>query len=164
MTTHFATVPITEIDDKQLTIHTTPPAPYVLVVDDEPVLADSLTRILRTAGYAAATAYDAETALALAELAPPQFLVSDVRLPGMDGIELAIRLCRSIPDCKVLLISADDPIDRLTGPECSGYRLRFLRKPFHPERLLHELSAVRATPPGSVPRVGTDKRDIHLVL
>jgi CheY-like chemotaxis protein len=160
--THFATVPISEIDDKQVILHTTPLATYVLVVDDEPMVADTLTQVLRMAGYAVATAYNGETALSFAELVPPQILLSDVRMPGMDGIELAIRLCDVVPDCEVLLLSADDQTKRLAGPQCSGYHFRFLRKPFHPERLLQELSVARAAAQRRVPG-GSDAGKIHLV-
>ena len=160
---HFATVPLAEIEEKALTAHDDAPAPYVLVVDDDPSVADTLALILRGAGYAAATAYDAGTALRLAELAPPHILVSDVCMPGMDGIELAVRLCASVPDCAVLLISATDQTERLTEARTSGHNFRFLLKPFHPERLLHELSAGRTTAQDSLPD-RTDRKGIHLAL
>ena len=64
--------------------------PRVLVVDDEPSITDTLVAILRTAGYDAAPSYDAETALSLCESLRPDLLITDVVMPGMNGIEMAI--------------------------------------------------------------------------
>ncbi len=83
MTDHdIATVAVTQILQARLASHTLAPAPYVLVVEDEHVIADTLAVILRGAGYGVAVAYDAESAIEIAELAPPQLLVSDFALPG----------------------------------------------------------------------------------
>jgi DNA-binding NtrC family response regulator len=77
----------------------------VLVVDDERVIADTLTTILSARGYRARAAYDAEQAIALAAEFLPQALVVDVLMPGMDGHELSGHFARHHPACKVLLMS-----------------------------------------------------------
>src|SRR5580698_10284646 len=79
--------------------------PVVLVVDDESAIADTLAEILSRSGYAALTAYDGNEALESALMTPPEMLITDVVLPGMSGIELAIKMRRMFPDCKILLFS-----------------------------------------------------------
>ena len=79
--------------------------PVVLVVDDESAIADTLTEILSRSGYAAMTAYDGNDALETALMTPPEMLITDVILPGMSGVELAITIRRIFPDCKILLFS-----------------------------------------------------------
>jgi CheY-like chemotaxis protein len=74
--------------------------PLVLVVDDEPVIADTIAQILEKRGYAAIAAYDGEDAIQAALLNPPQLVISDVMMPGMNGIELGISIRRIFPDCK----------------------------------------------------------------
>jgi len=56
-------------------------SPVVLVVDDEPLVADTLSAILTRAGYSTLTAYDGPTALELGTDAPPELLISDVAIP-----------------------------------------------------------------------------------
>src|SRR5579864_2422412 len=62
----------------------------VLVVDDERVIADSMTEILRRSGFDAVCAYDGPSALELALRITPDFVLTDVVMPRMNGIELAI--------------------------------------------------------------------------
>jgi hypothetical protein len=66
-------------------------SPVILVVDDERVIADTLSVILSRNGFAAMTAYNGTSALEIATLVPPQLLISDVMMPGMSGIDLASR-------------------------------------------------------------------------
>ena len=111
--------------------------PRVLVVDDESVIADTLTEILSRSGYAATAAYDGTAALESALLAPPALLISDVVLPGMSGIELAIQMRRIFPDCKMLLFSGQASTrDMLTAAHRDGHRFTLLTKPVHPKDLL----------------------------
>jgi CheY-like chemotaxis protein len=115
--------------------------PVVLVVDDESVITDSLAAILSQSGYAAISAYDGEAALETALLMPPEMLITDVVLPGMSGIELAITIKRVFPDCKIILFSGQaatsDLIDRARR---NGHEFELLSKPLHPSVLLTRLS------------------------
>ena len=77
----------------------------ILVVDDESAIADTIAKILTLSGYAATAAYDGNSALEAALLSPPELLITDVVLPGMNGVELAITIKRVYPDCKILLFS-----------------------------------------------------------
>lgn len=111
--------------------------PVVLVVDDESVIADSLAEILNRGGYAAMAAYDGESALESALLVPPELLISDVFLPGMNGIELAKTVKRIFPDCKVILFSGQaSTADLLASAKKGGHHFSLLTKPVHPTDLL----------------------------
>lgn len=111
--------------------------PTVLVVDDESVIAETVAAILSRSGYAAMTAYDAQEALEIALLTPPELLITDVSLPGMSGIELAITIRRIFPDCKVLLFSGHAATaGLLAGAQRAGHTFTLLSKPVHPKELL----------------------------
>jgi len=111
--------------------------PVVLVVDDESAIADTLTEILSRSGYAALTAYDATEALESALVTPPEMLITDVILPGMSGIELAIKMRRIFPDCKILLFSGQAAtVDLLASANGAGHHFNLLSKPIHPKDLL----------------------------
>ncbi|MGD0831446.1 MAG: response regulator [Terracidiphilus sp.] len=115
--------------------------PVVLVVDDESVIADSLTSILNRSGFAAMPAYDGESALESMLLRPPELLISDVILPGMSGIELAISARRIFPDCKVILFSGQaSTVDLLASAKHQGHHFSLLNKPIHPTDLLARIS------------------------
>jgi CheY-like chemotaxis protein len=109
----------------------------VLVVDDESSIADTITTILTMNGYAALAAYDGDEALETALVAPPNLLITDVLLPGMNGIELAITIQRVFPDCQIILFSGQaSTADLLTAAGGAGHHFTLLSKPVPPERLL----------------------------
>ena len=115
--------------------------PVVLVVDDESAIADTLAEILTLSGYAAQPVYDGEEALETALLMPPELLITDVMLPGMSGIELAISIRRIFPDCKVLLFSGQAATtDLLASAKKSGHEFTLLSKPVYPTDLLRRVS------------------------
>lgn len=111
--------------------------PRVLVVDDESMIADTVTKILSLSGYAATAAYDGEDALESALLEPPQLMITDVMLPGMNGIELAITMQRIYPECKILLFSGQaSTADLMTSAKGAGHHFTLLSKPMPPQDLL----------------------------
>ena len=115
--------------------------PVVLVVDDERIIADTLSKILSISGYNVMTAYDGKTALELARAVPPALLISDVMMPGMTGIELAIMLVNAIPNCKVLLFSGQAATVNLLGKAReTGYDFALLTKPVHPTDMLKRVT------------------------
>lgn len=92
-------------------------------------------------GYAAVAAYDGDTALESALLTPPQLLLTDVILPGMNGIELAQTIRRVFPDCKILLFSGQaSTVDLLASAHRSGHCFTLLSKPVPPEELLAQVA------------------------
>ncbi|MGD0627901.1 MAG: response regulator [Terracidiphilus sp.] len=141
MKSHFPVVPIEEVPLSVPTNGSKKHRPVVLVVDDESAIADTLAEILTLSGYAAMPVYDGEEALESALLMPPELLITDVMLPGMSGIELAIAIRRIFPDCKVLLFSGQAAtVDLLTSARRTGYEFTLLNKPVHPTDLLRRVS------------------------
>jgi DNA-binding NtrC family response regulator len=114
--------------------------PVVLVVDDEPLVADSLAAILKLAGYTAVTAYSGLSALGLAISLRPALVISDVAMPQMNGVELAIAVLKQSPDCSVLLFSGHATVKDLAPAREAGYDLTLLSKPLHPEEMLKHVS------------------------
>lgn len=137
----FKTVPLSDVFSGEVTLHEDPPKHLVLVVDDEVVIADTLTAILSQSGMATLTAYDAETALKIARTIPPNLLLTDVMMPGMNGIDLAIAMGKCVPDCKVLLFSGQaGSVDMLTMRREAGGNFTLIGKPIHPKELLVRIS------------------------
>jgi DNA-binding response OmpR family regulator len=114
----------------------------VFVVDDEAVIAQTLAVILNQAGFQA-TAFDRpEKAIAARVELAPDLLISDVMMPGMTGVELAIHFREAQPDCKVLLFSGQAATaDLLREAREQGYDFDLLSKPVHPADLLAKLRA-----------------------
>ena len=113
----------------------------ILVVDDEPIIADSLATILSRSGYSARPVYDGKIALELARMLRPALVISDVMMPGMTGIELALTLEQLVPECKVLLFSGQAAtVDLLAEARELGRDFAILNKPVHPEDLLRQVS------------------------
>jgi len=140
--TKFETVSIKDVPVSEQLKEAIANRPVVLVVDDESVIADTLAEILNRKGYAAVPVYDAEEALETALVMPPELLLTDVVLPGMSGIELAIKMKRIFPDCKILLFSGQAATtELLTSADRAGHRFDLLTKPIHPTDLLSHVSA-----------------------
>lgn len=113
----------------------------VLVVDDERVIADSLALILKSRGHEVRAVYDAEAAIAAAQEFDPQALISDVVMPGMNGIELTTYFAHHFPDCKVLLMSGNAATTGLLeDARRHGHFLKFLSKPLEPEEVFEFLA------------------------
>jgi DNA-binding NtrC family response regulator len=133
----FPTVPIKEVPASVPANGSTTYHPVVLVVDDESAIADTLAEILTRSGYTAIPAYDAEDALETALLMPPELLITDVLLPGMSGIELAVTVRRIFPDCRILLFSGQAAsAGLLASANRKGHEFELLSKPVHPSDLL----------------------------
>jgi len=112
----------------------------VFVVDDEPVIAQSLAVILKQAGFEASAFDHPDKAIAARAKLLPDLLISDVMMPGMTGIELAIHFRKAQPECKVLLFSGQAvTADLLREARQRGYDFDLLSKPVHPADLLAKL-------------------------
>ena len=117
----------------------------VLVVDDEHVIADTLAIILRNEGYEAATAYDGLSALSLCDSFCPELIVTDVQLPGTNGVQFAILAKQLYPGCGVVLFSGQAATaNLLEEAEQAGYDFEILLKPVHPKDLLAKLQSQAA--------------------
>ena len=137
MNPFFRTVPVEQVLQRARQDDGERLPPVVLVVDDEPLIAETLATILNGHGIAAITASDGPAALEVAELIPPQMLLSDVALPGMNGFELASAITRSVPDCEVILFSGQYSTCELVSTEYkNGRDFLTLIKPVHPVDML----------------------------
>ncbi len=114
--------------------------PRVLVVDDSDELRRFMTLVLERAGIAVEAAADGESALAMAGAAPPDVLVADRILPGIDGIEVCRRV-RAVCGARTILASGA-PRAPGDGDAVDAY----LEKPFSPAELVERVRALAALP------------------
>jgi DNA-binding response OmpR family regulator len=117
------------------------PKPVVLVVDDEAVIADTRAMILEHNGISAMVAYNGKSALEIAKTIPPDLLLADVAMLGMNGIDLATAIRQIIPKCGILLFSGQaSTVDLLEAARAAGQEFTILPKPLHPTELLSRVS------------------------
>jgi DNA-binding NtrC family response regulator len=144
---NFPVVSLAEVSMNDTVVHMGDRRPMVLIVDDEKVIADTLAIIISKSGFDTMTAYDATTALKLAKATPPDLLISDVVMPGMTGVDLAITMTHVVPKCKVLLFSGQAAtIDLLAKARESGHDFTTLTKPVHPTDMLRRVTESLAIP------------------
>ena len=107
---------------------------HILVVEDENEIAGYLRRGLAFEGFSVEIAANGQTALALARERPPDLVILDVMLPGLDGLEVAKRL-RAVSEVPIIMLTARDAVpDRVAGLEAGADD--YLVKPFAFEELL----------------------------
>jgi two-component system response regulator MprA len=113
----------------------------ILVVDDEPAVRASLARVLDQAGYQVSLAADGREALHQVALDPPDAVVLDVVMPGLDGIEVTRSLRSARDRTPVLLLTARAEVsDRVRGLDAGADD--YLTKPFALDELLARLRAL----------------------
>ncbi len=119
----------------------------VFVVDDERVIASTLAAILQLNGFAADFYIDPFAALDAARTKAPDILISDVVMPGLSGVELAIRTKALCPHCKILLFSGQAATaDVLRVAREQGYDFQLLSKPMHPTEFLSQVGRLAYQP------------------
>jgi DNA-binding NtrC family response regulator len=117
--------------------------PRVFVVDDEHVIATSLAIILRQIGFDATAFTEPLEALSAANSVAPDLLISDVVMPVLCGIDLAIQIKERCPDCKVILFSGQaTTASMLESARSNGHSFELLLKPVHPTDLIREIEKV----------------------
>ena len=132
----------------------------MLVVDDDARIAAALKRVLHYEGYNVEVAEDGTVALAKAASRPPDLVVLDVMLPGMDGVEV----------CRRLREGSDVPIMMLTARDATGERVRgldsgaddYVLKPFAYEELLARVRALLRRAPHQRRRIAYADIEIDL--
>ncbi len=112
----------------------------ILVVEDEPVINDSVTRRLVAEGYRVEQAWDGPAAVAACGVRRPDLVVLDVMLPGLDGIEVCRRIQRQFPVPVLMLTARDDEADVLAGLAVGADD--YLTKPFGMRELVARVSAL----------------------
>ncbi|NWJ44262.1 MAG: response regulator transcription factor [Chloroflexi bacterium] len=116
----------------------------VLVVDDETNLVELVQSYLLREGYEVLTAFDELAALELARANPPDLVVLDLMLPGLDGIEVCRQL-RQFSDAYVIILTAKtEEIDKIVGLSVGADD--YLTKPFSPRELVARVKAMLRRP------------------
>ncbi len=140
------------------------PRHTILVVEDDPQILDILTILLWEQGYHVVRARDGETALSLVKSTRPDLIVSDVRMPGMDGFSLCERV-RADPAFAhvpfIFLTARDEKADRRRGMGLGADD--YLTKPFEPEDLISAIEvrlARMAKAQEAIAKVGVQLQDL----
>lgn len=112
----------------------------ILVVEDEPIVAEVVERYLKRDGHEVAVVHDGRDAIAAFERFAPSLIVLDLMLPGLDGIEI----CRRIRDRSqtpiIMLTARGDEVDKLQGLDVGADD--YVTKPFSPRELAARVQAV----------------------
>ncbi len=117
--------------------------PRILVVDDEPNLLRAVEAVLRSNGFTVTVARSSQEALISVARRLPDLIISDIRMPGMDGYELA-RKVRSVKRTAIIpiifLTAKDETEDRIEGFQ-AGVDV-YLTKPFEPDELIAVIRSI----------------------
>src|SRR5258708_33632634 len=114
---------------------------HILLVDDDPRITDLLRRVLAYEGYSTASAASGSEALKRTLERPPDLIVLDIMLPGLDGLEVAQRLRAAGDQVPILMLTARDMVaDRVKGLETGADD--YLVKPFAPDELVARVKAL----------------------
>jgi len=116
----------------------------VLVVDDEPRQLEILRTILIDEGYEAETCLTGEEAVRILRTSPPQVLLTDLKMPGMDGIALLEEARREAPGCSSIVMTAHGAVDTAVEAMKKG-AFDYLTKPLEADRLLLVLERAMET-------------------
>lgn len=120
----------------------------ILIVDDDRLVADTLSLVFRINGFESEARYSAAEGLDLARSFSPALLLTDVTMPGESGLDLADAMQREVPGCKLLMLTAYE--SNTHDVERHGARtrrkIRMLYKPVHPDILMREVSTLLTSP------------------
>ena len=112
----------------------------ILVVDDEPLIADTIVQILNRSGFIAEAAYGGREAIEAARRINPELVLSDVLMPHIDGVEAAIAIQKVLPETRIVLFSGQAAtVEILARARERGYHFELLAKPLHPTQLIKHL-------------------------
>jgi DNA-binding response OmpR family regulator len=114
--------------------------PCVFVVDDEPTISSTLSLILNKEGFASKSFNAPLEALQAARFFVPDLLITDIAMPGMSGVQLAIAFQQAYPASRILLFSGHaHAVGDIGEAAAAGFSFDFLRKPVHPNELLRKV-------------------------
>lgn len=117
--------------------------PVVMIVDDEPVIRETILEILNDEGFEAMGMSSATEALTWVERIKPDLILTDVVMPGTNGIELATIVAQRCPSCRVVLFSGQSAAtDLVERARAQGQQFELLPKPIDPEVLVSTLRAM----------------------
>jgi DNA-binding response OmpR family regulator len=112
----------------------------ILIVDDEPEIVRLVADYLTAAGFTVSTARNGEAALAQARAEPPDLVILDLGLPGIDGLDVTRSLRRASDVPIIMLTARDDETDKVIGLELGADD--YVTKPFSPRELIARVRAV----------------------
>lgn len=112
----------------------------ILIAEDEREIADFVFRYLKKEGYRVDIKYRGDDALAMILTDPPDLVILDIMLPGMDGLEVLRRMREKIYLPVILLTSKSDETDRVVGLEMGADD--YVTKPFSPRELVARVKAI----------------------
>lgn len=113
----------------------------ILIVDDEHAIASSLATILRTHGFEANSVYSGYSAIETAFEWLPDVVISDIRMPGINGVDAVLSMARQLPNSKFLLFSGHLPShETVSRAHQQGLRFVFLPKPVRPQCVVEFLN------------------------
>jgi DNA-binding response OmpR family regulator len=136
---NFETVRLADLPLSEMTGLDSQLKPIVLIVDNDALIADTRGLILEQNGVTAMVAYDAESALAIANTFPPDLLLTDDSMPNC--VELALSMKRIIPQCSILIFTGQTSRpDLLKASALAGQELTVHTKPLHPSELVARVS------------------------
>jgi DNA-binding NtrC family response regulator len=111
--------------------------PCIFVVDDEEEIAKMFAVVLQMNLFNAIPYFDPQEALDAANLSPPDYLLTDVMMPGMNGVELAMAVKAVAPECRVLIISGQEASEKLIEKANEqGYDFTLVLKPILPLKMV----------------------------
>jgi DNA-binding NtrC family response regulator len=114
----------------------------IIVVDDEPIIADTLVEILNGEGHEAVAVSNGDSAVRWAGMIKPDLVISDVIMPGMDGVETAKAILGCVPDCRIILFSGQiASMTLLDNARRQGFSFEILAKPVNPDVLLAAINS-----------------------
>src|SRR5580704_9201699 len=109
----------------------------IVVIDDESLIAETVVEILREEGFDAVAVPSGVKAIELAKTWRPEIILSDVIMPGLNGIDTGIKIRELVQGCKVILFSGQAAtVDLLEQARQQGHGFEILAKPIRPERLI----------------------------
>ena len=114
---------------------------HILVVDDELIVRDSLKELLEDEGFSVSMAASGQEAIEMISKEPFQLMLADIKMPGMDGVELLKRSVEIIPELPVLMMTAYATVETAIEALKTG-ALDYLIKPFDPETLIPMVSRI----------------------
>jgi DNA-binding NtrC family response regulator len=117
----------------------------ILIVDDEHAIASSLATILRTHGFEANSVYSGYSAIETAFEWLPDVVISDIHMPGINGVDAVLSMARRLPNSKFLLFSGHLPShETVSRAHQQGLRFVFLPKPVPPQSVVEYLKGCEA--------------------
>ena len=121
--------------------------PRILVVDDDRLVADTLSMVFLANGFDSEARYSAADALERARSFAPGLMLCDVTMPGESGLQLVQKMYDEMPHCKVLMLTAytQNDVSVASQAERMNRPLKMLSKPCRPEVLLREAEELLLT-------------------